>query len=69
MHFVTFVIQTFFEIGESLVVACESNDNIEAQAMFNKGAVACGVFNNVQGHICLMHDEEFVEEKCLGSSS
>jgi hypothetical protein len=37
--------------------------------MFNKGAVACGVFNNVQGHICLMHDEEFVEEKCLGSSS
>jgi hypothetical protein len=31
--------------------------------MVDKGVVACGMFNNVQGHIRPMHDEEYVEEK------
>jgi hypothetical protein len=30
--------------------------------MVDKAIVACGVFSNVLGHFCPMHDEEFAEK-------
>jgi hypothetical protein len=42
---------------------CELDNDVEAQAMVNKATFTCGVFNNVMGRFCFMHDEEFVEKK------
>jgi pyruvate-formate lyase-activating enzyme len=47
MDSIMFARHTFLEVGESLVVACESDDNVEAQATVDKGVIACGVFNIV----------------------
>jgi hypothetical protein len=61
MDSVTFARQSFLEACENLVVACESNNDVETQAIVDKIIVACGVFSNVQG--CPTHDEESIEEK------
>jgi hypothetical protein len=47
MDSITFARQRFLEACENLVVACESNNNVETQAIVDKTIVACGVFNNV----------------------
>ncbi len=61
MDSITFAQQSFLEACESLVVACELNDCIEAQAVINKAIVAYGVFSSVKGHICPAHDEKFAK--------
>jgi hypothetical protein len=62
MDFVTFTSKSFFLTGENLLVACESNDDVEAHVMVNKGTIACGVFSIVHNCFYPTHDEEFVEE-------
>jgi hypothetical protein len=48
MDSITFTRQSFLEAGESLVLPCESDDDVEAHAAVDKGAVACGVFSSVR---------------------
>jgi hypothetical protein len=47
MDSIMFAKQSFLEVGESLVLHCESNNDVEAHATIDKGVVACGVFSNV----------------------
>ncbi len=42
-----FARQSFLEVGESMVLPCESNNDVEAHAIVDKRVVACGVFSNV----------------------
>jgi hypothetical protein len=59
---ITFARQSFLEACESLVLACELDNDVETHATIDKAIVACGVFNDVHGHLCPAHDEEFVEK-------
>jgi len=63
MDFITFARQSFFEACESLVVACELDNDVETQVVVYKAIVACGVFSNVLSCFRPTHDEEFVEKK------
>ncbi len=42
-----FARQSFLEAGESMVLTCELNDDVEAHVAVDKGVVACGVFSSV----------------------
>jgi hypothetical protein len=47
MDSIMFARQSFLEAGESMVLTCELNDDVEAHVAVDKGVVACGVFSSV----------------------
>jgi hypothetical protein len=44
--FVTFVKESFLEACESLLVACELDNDVETQVVVDKATIACRMFNN-----------------------